>query len=94
MKKFSEYLKEGIADKKVYTDKEIVRVAIMAELEAINLYEQLAAKAKSEELKTILLDVAYEEKEHVGEFEELLYMLDDDYEDAQKSGNKEAKEKM
>lgn len=94
MKKFSEFLKEGIADKKVCSDKEIVRLAMMAELEAINLYEQLAAKAQSPELKTILLDVAYEEKEHMGEFEELLYMIDDDYEEAQKSGGKEAKEKM
>ena len=49
-------------------DKEILRAAIIAELDAINLYEQMAAMAQNGDIKKILLDVAGEEKTHVGEF--------------------------
>jgi len=58
------------------TDKEILRVGIIAELDAINLYEQLAQTTKDEEIKKILLDIAKEEKTHVGEFLELLLKRD------------------
>ena len=57
-------------------DKEILRAAIIAELDAINLYEQMAALAENEHIKTVLLDVAKEEKEHVGEFQTLLLRFD------------------
>ena len=57
-------------------DKEILRAGIIAELDAVNLYEQLAAKAESSDIKKILLDIAKEEKTHVGEFQELLLRLD------------------
>ena len=57
-------------------DKEIIRVALIAELDAINLYEEMAALAKDEGIKNVLLDVAKEEKEHVGEFQTLLLKLD------------------
>jgi rubrerythrin len=53
-------------------DKEILRAGIIAELDAINLYEQMAAMAKGNEIKKILLDIAKEEKTHVGEFLALL----------------------
>jgi rubrerythrin len=53
-------------------DKEILRAGIIAELDAINLYEQMAAMAKGNEIKKILLDIAKEEKTHVGEFLTLL----------------------
>jgi len=43
-------------------DREILRVGIIAELDAINLYEQLAAMAEREEVKKVLLDIAKEEK--------------------------------
>jgi len=43
-------------------DKEILRVAIIAELDAINLYEQLAAQTDDVDIKKVLLDVAGEEK--------------------------------
>ena len=52
-------------------DVEILRLAIIAELDAINLYEQLAASASNKDLKTRLLHVAKEEKTHVGEFQAL-----------------------
>lgn len=53
-------------------DKEILRAGIIAELDAINLYEQMAAMAKNNDIKKALLDIAKEEKTHVGEFLTLL----------------------
>lgn len=41
---------------------EILRAAIIAELDAINLYEQFAAATENKELKNVLLEVAREEK--------------------------------
>ena len=58
--------------KKEDLDKEILRAGIIAELDAINLYEQMAATAKNTNIKKILLDIAKEEKTHVGEFLTLL----------------------
>jgi len=43
-------------------DREILRAAVIAELDAINLYEQMAAMTENDHLKRILLDVAKEEK--------------------------------
>lgn len=57
-------------------EKEILRLGIIAELDAINLYEQLAAKSKNKKIKSVLLDIAKEEKTHVGEFQALLLELD------------------
>jgi len=53
-------------------DKEILRTGIIAELDAINLYEQMAAMTKNNDIKKTLLDIAKEEKTHVGEFLTLL----------------------
>ena len=58
--------------KKEDLDKEILRAGIIAELDAINLYEQMAAMAKNNDIEKILLDIAKEEKTHVGEFLTLL----------------------
>ncbi len=60
-------------------DKEILRSAIIAELDAINLYEQLANMTESKSLKKALLDIAREEKTHVGEFQALLLALDQEF---------------
>jgi len=57
-------------------DKEILRTGVIAELDAINLYEQTAAVTKDKNLKIILLDIAKEEKTHVGEFLTLLLKKD------------------
>jgi len=59
-------------------DKEILRVGLIAELDAVNLYEQLAAMAEREEIKQVLLDIAREEKTHVGEFQALLLKEDEE----------------
>jgi len=57
-------------------DREIMRLGLIAELDAINLYEQLAAATDNELLKKVLLDIAREEKTHVGEFHALLLRYD------------------
>jgi rubrerythrin len=57
-------------------DMETMRAAIIAELDAINLYEQLAAQSEDENIKRVLLDVAREEKTHFGEFQEMLLKMD------------------
>jgi len=57
-------------------DKEILRLGIIAELDAINLYEQLAARTKDKKIRSLFLDIAREEKTHVGEFETLLFEKD------------------
>jgi len=73
-------------------DNEILRVALIAELDAINLYEEIAALAKNKHIKTVLLDVAKEEKEHVGEFQALLLMFDKEQIEALEKGKKEVEE--
>ena len=78
--------------KKEDLDKEILRIGIIAELDAVNLYEQLAAMTDNEHIKTILLDIAKEEKTHVGEFQALLLKLDKDQEEELKEGKKEVDE--
>jgi rubrerythrin len=57
---------------------EIMRTAIIAELDAINLYEQLAAQTDDAGLKKALLDVAGEEKTYVGEFQTMLLRIDEE----------------
>jgi len=75
-------------------DKEILRAGVVAELDAINLYEQMAAMAKDKNLKKILLDIAKEEKTHVGEFLTLLLRKDGEQETELKEGKKEVEELM
>lgn len=78
--------------KKGYVDKEILRVGIIAELDAINLYEQLAAMTDNPKLKAVLLDIAKEEKTHMGEFQTLLLMLDKEQVKELKKGKEEVEE--
>jgi rubrerythrin len=74
-------------------DKEMLRTAIMAELDAINLYEQMAARTRNTGLRKILLDVAREEKTHVGEFQALLLQVDPEQAQELREGYEEVKEK-
>lgn len=75
-------------------DREILRLAIVAELDAVSLYEQLSEQTDKEDIKTILLDVAKEEKTHVGEFQSLLNKYDSEYEKEVKSGQEEVSDKI
>jgi rubrerythrin len=74
-------------------DKEILRIVMMAELDAINLYEQLASLTEDSQVKEILLDIAREEKTHFGEFQALLLGRDKEQEKELEEGKKEVKEK-
>lgn len=71
-------------------DKEILRLGMIAELDAISLYEQLAARTGNKDIKEILLDIAKEEKTHTGEFQTMLLKLDKE----QVSENQKGKEEV
>lgn len=78
--------------KKEEMDKEILRTGIIAELDAINLYEQMAAMTQKEDIRKVLLDIAKEEKTHVGEFQTLLLQLDKEQLRELEEGKKEVEE--
>jgi rubrerythrin len=80
--------------KKEDIDKEILRVGIIAELDAVNLYEQMAAMANDDNIKKILLDIAKEEKTHVGEFQALLLNRDKEQVEELEEGKEEVKEEV
>ncbi len=73
-------------------DKEILRLGMIAELDAVNLYEQLAAMTQNRTMKRVLLDIAKEEKTHAGEFQALLLKIDKEQVKELKEGEKEVKE--
>jgi rubrerythrin len=73
-------------------DKEILRAAIIAEMDAVSLYEQLANMTDNANLKAVLLDVAKEEKTHAGEFQEMLLRLDPEQKEELAKGKKEVEE--
>lgn len=73
-------------------DKEILRAGIIAELDAVSLYEQMAAMTENENIKKILLDIAKEEKTHVGEFQTLLLKEDLEQKKELEEGKKEIEE--
>ncbi|MHB9074041.1 MAG: demethoxyubiquinone hydroxylase family protein [Desulfobaccales bacterium] len=73
-------------------NKEILRSAIIGELDAINLYEQMAAITDDADIKKVLLDIAREEKTHVGEFQAMLLRLDAQQVKELENGKEEVKE--
>jgi len=73
-------------------DREILRLGVIAELDAISLYEQLASYAKDPKIKKVIFDVAKEEKEHVGEFQTLLFEKDPEQVEEFEEGKKEVEE--
>ncbi|NPE28803.1 rubrerythrin [Methanococcoides sp. SA1] len=60
-------------------DKELIRIGMIAELDAVNFYEQMASLTKDEELKAVLLEVARQEIVHVAMFETVLMEVDSVY---------------
>ncbi len=75
-------------------DKEILRAGIIAELDAVNLYEQMASLTKNENIRAVLLDVAKEEKTHIGEFQTLLLRFDAQQKQELEAGSKEVEEEL
>ena len=78
--------------KKEHIDKEVLRAAVMAELDAISLYEQLAEITGNELVRKVFREVAREEKTHVGEFQSLLMELDKEQAEEMEKGKKEVDE--
>ena len=72
----------------------MIRFAIAAEYEAIQLYQQIANSTKDKDTKKIMTDVAKEELVHVGEFQQLLNSLSPDDKKLSKEGQEEAIELM
>ena len=73
-------------------DNQILRLGMIAELDAVSLYEQLASMAQDETLKKVLLDIAREEKTHIGEFEAVLFRMDEEQLKETEEGKKEVEE--
>ena len=73
-------------------NQELLRVAIIAELDAVNLYEQLAAMSDNADIKKVFFDIAKEEKTHVGEFQAMLLRLDAEQVQEMAHGKKEVEE--
>lgn len=74
-------------------DKQIARISMISELDAVNLYESLALQATDKDLIDILKDIANEEKVHVGEFEYILEKLDPQWDEYEDEGEEEVKDK-
>jgi rubrerythrin len=73
-------------------EKQIARIGMIAELDAINLYEQLASISENEKIKKVLLDIAKEEKTHLGEFQALLLEQDKEQGKELEKGKEEVEE--
>ena len=71
---------------------EALRISIIAELDAINLYMQFARAVDDERVRKVFEDVAKEEKTHVGEFLALLKLLDAEQATELSAGEKEVRE--
>jgi rubrerythrin len=73
-------------------NREVLRAAIIAELDAVNLYEQMASMTNDKNIKAVLLDIAREEKTHVGEFQAMLLRFDKEQEKELEEGKEEIEE--
>ena len=73
--------KEGVA--------QALRLAIIGELDAINLYLQLADAIDDPTIERVLRDIAEEEKVHVGELLEVLKRMDEEQARALEKGTQE-----
>ena len=61
------------------SDAAILREILARECETVNHYESLAARAESDSVRTLVLHLASEEKEHIAECARLLAHVDDEY---------------
>jgi len=79
---------------KKFIDRQILRLAIIAELDAVSLYEQLAEATENKSIRQVLLDVAREEKTHMGEFQTLLLREDAEQVKELQKGKEEVEEEL
>ncbi len=59
-------------------DKQILRSVMMAELDAISLYEQMCYNTSNKKIKDLLEELIDEEKEHFEQAEDLLETMEGD----------------
>jgi len=71
---------------------EALRLAVIAELDAVSLYLQLARSIDDERIRRVFEDIAREEKTHAGEFLALLKYLDPQQAEELAKGEQEVKE--
>lgn len=69
-----------------------IRLSIIAEEDAIALYESLADASSDSDTAKLLQDVANEEKVHVGEFQKIVEKLDSEELELVEEGKEEAEE--
>ena len=81
--------REKLSDEEVA---EAARLAVIAELDAISFYLQLARKIEDEGIRRVFEEVAREEMTHVGEFLAVLFKLDEKQAEELKEGFEEVKE--
>jgi len=73
-------------------DKEILRAGMIAELDAVSFYEQMASMTEDQNIRKVLLDIAKEEKTHIAEFETMLLKMDAEQAAENEEGRKEVEE--
>jgi rubrerythrin len=74
-------------------DNELLRQALIAEADAVNLYVQLARRADKETTRRLLIDLADEERVHIGEIQRVLGTVDSDQKKANSEADSEVEEK-
>lgn len=77
----------------IFTESEMIRsirFAIASEFEAIQIYEEMIENINNKDAKTIIEEVIEDEKVHVGNFLQLLKILNPEEEEYYKEGYKEA----
>lgn len=78
-----------------YSKEELIRALrqdLAAEEEAASVYETHAEMTDDEMAKKVLMDIANEERVHIGEFQELINMLSTDEEELLRKGEDEVEE--
>ena len=85
----------GLANDRKLTQEELIRAVrymVAAEYEAVQLYMQLAESTDNELARTVLADIADEERVHAGEFLRLLKELAPEEEEFYQEGYEEVEE--
>ena len=73
---------------------QILRIGMIEEAKAINLYENMAKLSNDEQVRKMCLDIAKEEKVHLMEFQTLLSHLDSEFESTKSEAEQEVSEKF
>lgn len=71
-----------------------LRVDLTGELEAIIVYEAHAMATNDERVKKVLHHIADEERQHIGELQELLFLLDPNEAQQTQKGRQEIQQQL